>query len=743
MKAELASGLLPTNLEDNQFHAELRKRKSKDVTVEIAPEELNEYEKRGYKLHKSYRHHLLVKKPKEISERFEDRLWLLFYKMGFSELNPSDFRAPVSTGIDASERRKQIDVAARDGNEVVIVECKASSDRKTSSMRKEIAELATLRQPLEKWAKRAVSQDARVSIILALNNIDISESDRSDAKGQHIVVWEDEEIDYYETLSRLIGSSTKYQLFADLFGNAPFPGEMDFVPAISGLMGQRRFYTFCMTPASLLRIAYVHHRFAHRAGENAYQRMLDKSKLKKISEFLDAGRFFPNNIIVNFTRKPEFSEMNRIGNVAYGYLKPASYYASAWVIDGQHRLYGYANHKRRESDLLQITAFEEMNEEEQGSLFVEINKNQKAVEANLLWDLYSDIYKYSDDPHQQELCVISNIAKRLNRGRNSPFYNRIYIPSQNLKSDDTNVTIQTVCTAIRRNRLLSKDMLFREDYDKTENFAAERIEDFFSFVANRLADDWNKGEGGFSRSNNGIATFFVILREVIRYANFTSADFRRPKWREFIEKTVEPAVRHIEQMDPSERDRLRGRASSEGQRLEVARELAAQIKRISPEFAPTLAAMSTLEREEPEVDSLRNTELALRHFVRERLESKYKEKWYSQGIPMDVKEEIEKRKNKQVAKYPYMEEELRQSPARLLDYTDIAHLGRIITWENNRDLFSMTFRNSEETMKRILEFQDYRNGVMHHREMDDVARKTGKVAAEWIRKCLESAGPSQ
>lgn len=731
--------LVKVDSTDSQFKAELRRRRSNEVTRKIPHEDLATFEMKGYKLHKSYANHSAVKRQKTISESLEDRVWLMFFRMGFSYLNPAAFSVP--TGSDGGDRRKQVDVVARDGNEVVFVECKASESETASSMRKEIAELGTLRQPLERWAKKSICPEVRATFILALNNINPSSNDRSDAKGFNILIWENEELEYYDRLSSLIGSSTRFQLLASLFGDVPFPEQLDPVPAISGSMGNRRFYSFCMTPAALLKIAYVHHRFAHRAGENAYQRMLDKSKLGKISTFLDTGRFFPNNVIINFTRKPEFIEHVTIKNVRFGYLKPASYYASAWIIDGQHRLYGYADHKRKESDLLPVMAFEDMNDEEQGGLFVEINKNQKSVEANLLWDLYSEIYEYSDDPYQQRLRAIANIAKKLNQGRNSPFHGRIYVPSQNVKSEEVNITIQTVCTAIRRNRLLAKEMFFREDFETTENYAAERIAEYFSFISDRLSSDWAKGELGFSRSNNGIATLFIVLRELVRFAVFTEKiDSKRSKWREFIEQMLGPAVRYLEQMDDQDRGKLRGRASSEGQRTEIAKGLAARIREVFPSFAPDLQISAEEEEgHENEEALVRNTELTLRHFVRDRLSSKYGDSWHREGIPEDVKIVINERKMKEIARYPYRQIEIDQRPAVLIDFTDIVHLGRIVTWDKNRDLFSAIFGNVDETNRRMDEFQIYRNSVRHIREVDDVGAKTGRAAIAWIRRCMDAA----
>jgi len=739
------SELLAADLKNEKFRNEYQKRKRTDIILKIPPTELEKYQADGYKLHKSYRNHLVITKPKSISEQMEDRIWLMLFKMGFAELNPSNFSVP--TALNDSNRKKQIDIVAKDEKEVIFIECKASHEATTKSMRSEIAEFGSLKRSLEKYAKSLAGPDARIALILALQNINLSENDRSDAKGFNILIWNENDIDYCEKLADLIGHAAKYQLFANIFQDVKFPEEIEAIPAISGQMGNFRFYTFCMTPAKLLKIAYVHHRFAHRTGENPYQRMLNKNKLKKIDEFLSTGRFFPNNIIINFTRKPQFFVNNTIGNMQFGFLKPAPYYASAWIIDGQHRLYGYANHPRKESDLLQITAFEDMNDEEQGTMFVEINQNQKAVEANLLWDLYSEIYQNSASPNLQLLCTISKIAKNLNHQKGSPFYNRIYIPSENIRSDDINITIQTICTAIKRNRLctpirrnklLAEEMLFRENFETTENFATKRIIGFFTIISQKLAEDWKKGERGFSSSNNGIATLFIVLKETIRYAKYIDKIDNFNKWIDVCNEVLDPVLEYIQKMNALECDKLRGRASSEGQRLEIARIFITEIRKKIPGFAQDFEIQEEETADEEETkDNINNTELNLRRFILQKLISVYGEnEWYSRGIPEDVKKVIEERKQKDIAKYPYKKQEYAERPSLLLDLTDIVHLGRIITWDNNKEIFSSIFINSEETKRRIEEFQSYRNSIYHNRQIDDVAEKTGKASMEWIQKCL-------
>jgi tetratricopeptide (TPR) repeat protein len=73
---------------------------------------------------------------------------------------------------------------------------------------------------------------------------------------------------------------------------------------------------------------------------------------------------FPTNIVVNFKRDDlQFELKESFGETATGILSLPGQYGSAWVIDGQHRLYGYAYASRqRESDhsVVSVLAYENL-----------------------------------------------------------------------------------------------------------------------------------------------------------------------------------------------------------------------------------------------------------------------------------------------------------------------------------------------------------------------------------------------
>jgi DGQHR domain-containing protein len=74
-----------------------------------------------------------------------------------------------------------------------------------------------------------------------------------------------------------------------------------------------------------------------------YQRMVKPTRLAAIGRYIDEGGTFPTNIVINFKRENlRFDPREKFGDTATGILSLPGQYGSAWVVDGQHRLYGYA-----------------------------------------------------------------------------------------------------------------------------------------------------------------------------------------------------------------------------------------------------------------------------------------------------------------------------------------------------------------------------------------------------------------
>src|SRR5699024_8406991 len=99
----------------------------------------------------------------------------------------------------------------------------------------------------------------------------------------------------------------------------------------------------------------------------------------------------------------------------------------AYIIDGQHRVYGYANSKFVENNTIPVVAFDGLDTIEQLEIFMDINQNQKAVSPSLRIDLEEDLYWDSDRVDSRLKALRSSIIKMLTNSESSPLYNMISV----------------------------------------------------------------------------------------------------------------------------------------------------------------------------------------------------------------------------------------------------------------------------------------------------------------------------
>ena len=92
--------------------------------------------------------------------------------------------------------------------------------------------------------------------------------------------------------------------------------------------------------------------------------MLNKSRLKSIKQYITEEGIFPTNIVINIDKNrlrferihQESSGDDESGVSGWLDIKPT--YKSAWIIDGQHRLYAYSGHERASKSRLSILSFD-------------------------------------------------------------------------------------------------------------------------------------------------------------------------------------------------------------------------------------------------------------------------------------------------------------------------------------------------------------------------------------------------
>ncbi len=143
-----------------------------------------------------------------------------------------------------------------------------------------------------------------------------------------------------------------------------------------------------------------HQALNHPDGKPAYQRMISSTRIRKIGEFIAKGGYFPTNLLINFTDKLKFELLSNKENtdpsLKFGWLTLPAKYRSAWIIDGQHRLYGFSHLDDHFLDQsLFVLAFERMAVEKEADLFITINHEQKKASQEACWSHFSLTFEWA------------------------------------------------------------------------------------------------------------------------------------------------------------------------------------------------------------------------------------------------------------------------------------------------------------------------------------------------------------
>ena len=415
----------------------------------IEKERRESFEKEGWEFIPSkLKRSIKMQKRKPHNVAFEDRLWALFAKMGFDYINANnDFKLEYQSGL-----KKQIDVFAADSETIIIAECKSSEARKRVSYQKDINELLGIKENLRIAAQILFPGNLKVAFIFATNNSIVSNNDKLRMKEASIFHFNQDDIEYFEQLSDHLGSAAKFQMFGKLFEAQKIPELKNKVPAIKGKNAAgHTFYSFSIEPEYLLKIGFILHR-AQTSPEvtSAYQRLVRKPRLTAIGKYIDQGGYFPNSLIINIqTKKNRALKFERAGNIEHdsstsmGILYLPQTYRSAFIIDGQHRLYGYSVSKSGSHHTVPVVAFHNLPPEEQTKIFVDINHTQKSVSGNVLHSIMADFHWNSPIDRLAISSLKSRLFMEMNSDDQSPLYKRTII-SEEKKTDERCLTLQTI-----------------------------------------------------------------------------------------------------------------------------------------------------------------------------------------------------------------------------------------------------------------------------------------------------------
>lgn len=515
--------------DEKTLTSKFKSRKNEYDTQSIDLNEIDDFEKNGWEVTTRLKHKAKVQRRKPIGRLFEDRIWCMFYGLGFKTLN-YDENLSIRWGKDSADA-KQLDIIAVGDDAIFVVECKAADKPKSANFKVAIDEMEMYKDGITKALKQIYGEEKKVKFIFATHNYRFSDNseDIKRLSNKKIYHFNENSYNYVTNLINAYKSSVMYQFHGLMFKNEIINSERIRIPALKGTMGGKDYYMLSIEPSTLLKVGFVLHRTkVNDSMAPTYQRLLVPSRLKGITKFIDEGGYFPNSIIVNFDSsnkklKVQFEPAGKAGDSQsrFGTLSIPNAYGIAYIIDGQHRVYGYAGSKFKNSNTIPVVAFVDMESQEQLKIFMDINENQKAVSPSLRLDLAEDINWESERADSRMLALRSSIIKVLSKDSNSVLYTKISVGEDNAK-----LTFKPFDDALSRSSLLPKaaQKSYTQDQDvclydcnnldnnKAMNDAKKRIanliRDGYSFMQKNLNDDlYDK----FIECNRGTYAFVVLI----------------------------------------------------------------------------------------------------------------------------------------------------------------------------------------------------------------------------------------
>ena len=726
-----------------ELSSQVKTRKDRYVHESINKLLTEQYLQDGWELERELKNKNKVKRLKPSDEQFEDEVWALLASLGFKLMNGDrQLRIPY----DNNKRiTKQIDVFAADDETILLVECKSAEAGRRGNFKTELEAIKGYQKKLFSEVQRAFPSEPKrkPKYILATKNYEIGEQDLARMKSFGVQHFSSRMISYYSELAKHLGEAARFQLLGQLFGGKEISSMDNRIPAVKGVMGGQIYYSFSIEPENLLKIAYILHRTdANEDMMPTYQRIIKKKRLTEIQKFIDEGGYFPNSIIISIDtrgRGLQFDQASLKGDTdttKIGILHLPQRYRTAYVIDGQHRLYGYSNSRHIATDAIPIVAFEDLDKERQVDLFIQINENQKSVPKNLRNTLIADLLWDDPDLNKQRGALRAKIALDLGERPASPLYERIRI-GENEMSPNCNITMQAIQDGLKMSKFLStfdksNTISSNGTFDKGDNQSTyknlyEYLVLCFGYLRDNLSEEWKKGadELGVLVINNSILAIIRVLNDIVQLLiehALISIPVDDPK--QVFQETqyyLDPLIQYIQTINEDERLAIKKERGS-GAIPRVFRRFQEVIADKRDDFEPEgleeWRENNSRQYNEQSFSMLQAIELFLNKDFKNRLESHYGDNWLIDGLPRKVYSS-----SVEIAAGKDFENKLRRGDTDpwdclfIINYREIAINGR-----NWSEIFEKHYTRpgeanirggKEEKTKWIVELNDIRNSIVH------------------------------
>ena len=720
------------------------------LELKLAAEEAD-----GWRVLKRNKSSLRMARDKPVDRQLEDDVWCLLYRMGFTDMN-LDRNLSVQ-GADSAPRR-QLDVFAKDDETVFIVECTHAQDGGAKSVRALLDKIVSMREDVVKAVHTHYGRTPKLKVkfAIATRNVDWRDVDVQHAVAAGVAVLREEDLAYFGKLTDILKGAARYQLLGRYFQGEKVEGLRTRIPATRGRVGGVTFYSFLISPHDLLRIAYISH-MAKASNEDlqTYQRMVKPNRLKAIGRYIDEGGTFPTNIVVNFkVAGLQFDVGESFGDTQTGFLHLPGRYGSAWVIDGQHRLYGYAYAERAPEDdrsVVTVLAYEGLPIREEIEMFVAINTQQVKVNRNIVDLIVSNLDVEHEEPKKRLEALCARAGLVLDDFRGSPIRGRILTVAQD-KTHERCLTLTSLADGIEENSLLGTVHKARGgepvlapgplgdlggESRRILTRSSEVLSGYLKLFADPLAEHWALGDakGGYLCTNLGLRAQLFMLKRLITFIERDGVRAVALEPEDLVNRLaplVAPVVSYFRAADPADIARFRNRGSSLLSVSQNAWQMMAIIGEANSEFdLPEVRAY--LESQDAEgtkqakdmIDEINRIVFA---DVLATLKAHYgevRDAWWMQGVPKNVRIDCDRLYNENNGEHD------RWRYLFFVNYADIVlHADN---WDLFKDHYNFYGKGKKADLIRWIGKVNKARTVTHHAEKGPLSREQ----VDYVRRVHE------
>lgn len=706
-------------VEDKALVTEKNARKKIFVSQKILAKDLPDYVDEGWEKSKEFKNpkFVCVSKEKTVQEQFEDKIWILCANMGFTVLNQKNIY--ISYDFHNDSLKEEISVVAVDDETILIIKCFASDNVTEHSFAEEINSYS---EKIGGIRKEVLKQypGRKTKFIWATQNYISNRRDIALLDKVGMTFFNESTIEYYTELAKHLGSCSRYQLLGNLFANQEIKNMDDRVPAIQGKMGGYTYYSFSIEPERLLKIGYVLHR--SEANQNmmpTYQRVIKKKRLQDVRGFINNGGYFPNSIIISIDTNGKgltFEQSaTRVDSTIskIGVLHIPKRYRSAYIIDGQHRLYGYSDSMYATSNTIPVVAFVDLERTEQIKLFMDINENQKAVPKTLRVTLNADMLWESADFGEQRQALRSKIAQMLGEESTSPLHSRVVIGESESTSDRC-ITVEAIQSALKKCRFFDT-YVKKNTLQKAGTFDCGNNQDtcdlFYPFIEKCMLYvreaciiEWDRGDrdSGMLTINRGIQAVIRVIDDIVNM--LVDKGMIMPKSQGLddmfglIAYYLKPLTDYINALTLEQRKDLRGYFGG-GADTRFWRAYQKAVADARPDFNPEgleeYWQNETKVYNEETMSMLYEIETKIKLLISERLEEYFGDSWLIKGLPKAIYTRAKGEADEAI--YEHVTNTGEEVEIPIWDYVTLAECKQVILNGKNWSLFfEDTFVRPEE-----------------------------------------------